>query len=124
LKPTPKPSTTGSNKPAPATTKAPLAIKPSPEGSKAKVQIENLKPGQKIKITVKEGESMATPKPSVKPSTRPTVKPSTNSTPKPKNTEPVKIVPKPSGSSANFGINNLKPGQKIKVTVKTGGNKK
>jgi hypothetical protein len=36
----------------------------------------------------------------------------------------VKVVPKPSGSSAGVGINNLKPGQKIKVTIKTGGTKK
>jgi hypothetical protein len=36
----------------------------------------------------------------------------------------VKVVPKPSGSKANVGVSNLKPGQKIKVTVKTGGTKK
>jgi hypothetical protein len=33
-------------------------------------------------------------------------------------------VPKPSGTNAKVGIENLKPGQKIKVTVKSGGTKK
>jgi hypothetical protein len=33
-------------------------------------------------------------------------------------------VPSPSGSKASIGFNNLKPGQKIKVTVKTGGTTK
>ena len=42
----------------------------------------------------------------------------------PRSDAPVKVVPKPSGSSAGVGINNLKPGQKIKVTIKTGGTKK
>jgi hypothetical protein len=38
--------------------------------------------------------------------------------------EPVKVIAKPAGSSAGFGINNVKPGQKIKVTIKTGGTTK
>jgi hypothetical protein len=78
---------------------------------------------------VKEGEKISTPKPSTKPTPKASSKSSPQPTKKPtpsvKTTQkPLSIVPKPSGSSANFGINNLKPGQKIKVTVKTGGTKK
>jgi cold shock CspA family protein len=91
------------------------------------VGINNLKPGQKIKVTVKEGTAA-----SKKPSPATTKKATTKATPKPapkkssttKNKKPVSVVPKPSGNSAGFGVTNLKPGQKIKVTVKTGGNKK
>jgi hypothetical protein len=53
---------------------------------------------------------LATPSP--KPSPKPTLRP------------PLFIVPKPSGGSAKVGVKNLKPGQKIKVTVKTGGSNK
>jgi hypothetical protein len=106
-----------------------LAINPSTSGSKAKVGIENLKPGQKIKVTVKEGETISTPKPSAKPTPKASSKSSPKPTSKPSPSQkvskkPLSIVPKPSGSSAQVGINNLKPGQKIKVTVKTGGTKK
>ena len=90
-----------------------------------------MKPGQKIKVTVKEGAVVASPTPSVKPTSKPkpgaSPKATSKATPKvnPKQSKaPIKIVPKPSGSSAKFGINNLKPGQKIKVTVKTGGTEK
>ena len=85
-----------------------------------------MKPGQKIKVTIKEGE-VVTPKATAKPTSKATVKP----TPKPSKSgfnvttkNPVKVVPKPSGSKAKVGIENLKPGQKIKVTVKSGGTKK
>jgi hypothetical protein len=67
------------------------------------------------------------------PSPAPSAESSSKATPKPTSNkngfkvttkEPVKVVPKPSGSKANVGVSNLKPGQKIKVTVKTGGTKK
>jgi hypothetical protein len=32
----------------------------------------------------------------------------------------VKIVPKPSKTGTKVGIQNLKPGQKVKVTIKSG----
>ncbi len=94
-----------------------------------------MKPGQKIKVTVKQGEVIASAQPSAKATSKPkpgttpkaTPKATAKATPKasPKESKaPIKIVPKPSGSSAKFGINNLKPGQKIKVTVKTGGTEK
>ena len=54
-----------------------------------------------------------TPKPSVKPTPSQSVKPTTQPTPK-----PLAINPSTSGSGAKFGLENLKPGQKIKVTVK------
>jgi hypothetical protein len=89
------------------------------------VTINNIQPGQKIKVTVVEGGKIATPSTPVtvnpKPSSKPTsaaniFKVTTNN--------PVKVVPTPSGSKAGVGITNLKPGQKIKVTVKTGGTTK
>jgi cold shock CspA family protein len=122
VKPSAAPSPTSSKK---------VAINPKTTGSNAKVGIENLKPGQKIKVTVKDGEvispvhptSKATTKP--KPGVTPKATSKATSSAKPeKSKAPIKIVPKPSGSSAKFGINNLKPGQKIKVTVKTGGKEK
>lgn len=88
-----------------------------------------MKPGQKIKVTVKEGKTVAPSVPNSKATSKPkatpkeTSKPESTSKAKPKKT-PVAIVPKPSGKSAKVGITNLKPGQKIKVTVKTGGTKK
>jgi hypothetical protein len=74
---------------------------------------------------VKEGNVVATSRPSSKSSAKTESKPT--AAPRPVKSEtkaPVKIIPQPSGSSARVGINNLKPGQKIKVTVKTGGKKK
>jgi cold shock CspA family protein len=108
-----------------------VAINPKTTGSSAKVGIENLKPGQKIKVTVKDGEVIAPVQPTSKVTNKPkpvvtpkaTSKATSRAKPE-KNRAPIKIVPKPSGSSAKFGINNLKPGQKIKVTVKTGGTEK
>lgn len=47
--------------------------------------------------------------------TQPTVKP----TPKPTK-KPVTIVPNPSKSGTKIGVQNLKPGQKVKVTIKSG----
>jgi cold shock CspA family protein len=102
-----------------------LNINPKPSGASAKVGIENLKPGQKIKVVVKEGKKVPSPAPSVKASSKATPKPnSSKNNFKVTTKEPVKVVPKPSGSKANVGVSNLKPGQKIKVTVKTGGKKK
>jgi hypothetical protein len=128
VKPTPKPSVTpapGKATPTPTPTKPGLVITPKvgEDKSKTSVTVENLKPGQKIKVTVVEKTPAPTAKPSTKasatPSTKPSPKPTQKSTPKSK--KPVQIKPSPSGSSAKFNIDNLKPGQKIKVTVKTGG---
>jgi uncharacterized repeat protein (TIGR02543 family) len=133
-KATPKPSTTPTLTPSPTPTPSTpkkVAINPSTSGSTAKIGINNLKPGQKIKVTVKEGKTVATPAPSAKATTKPKAtpkassKPTAKATPKAKPSKsPVAIVPKPSGKSAKVGITNLKPGQKIKVTVKTGGTTK
>jgi hypothetical protein len=109
-----------------------LKINPSTNGSSAKVGVENLQPGQKIKVIVKEDRATpqptrtAVPSPSAKPTSRASIPPRANPSVKPSNksTSPVKVVPKPSGSSADIGISNLKPGQKIKITVKSGGTKK
>jgi hypothetical protein len=109
--------------PSPSASKK-LTINPKTSGSSAKVGIDNLKPGQKIKVTVKEGEVITSPRPSTKATITPKPSAKPSATPKATSKAPIKIVPKPSGSSAKFGINNLKPGQKIKVTVKTGGTEK
>jgi cold shock CspA family protein len=73
------------------------------------VQIDNLLPGQKVKVTISELQTL------IKPTAKPTVKP----TPKPTK-KPVTIVPKPSETGTKVGIQNLKPGQKVKVTIKSG----
>jgi hypothetical protein len=97
--------------------------KVSPGSDKARVKLENIVPGQKIKVTVVEGKVKERPKPT--PTPTPTPKPSTSKNDfKVTNNDRVKVVPTPSGSKAAVGITNLKPGQKIKVTVKTGGSKK
>jgi hypothetical protein len=91
--------------------------------SKTTVLVENVKPGQKIKVTVVEGNQTAPTNASPKATPKPSSKPSQN-TFKVTTKEPVKVVPSPSGSKAAVGITNLKPGQKIRVTVKTGGTQK
>ncbi len=73
------------------------------------MQIDNLLPGQKVKVTISELQTL------IKPTAKPTVKP----TPKPTK-KPVTIVPKPSETGTKVGIQNLKPGQKVKVTIKSG----
>jgi cold shock CspA family protein len=73
------------------------------------VQIDNLSPGQKVKVTISELQTL------IKPTAKPTVK----STPKPTK-KPVTIVPKPSETGTKIGVQNLKPGQKVKVTIKSG----
>jgi hypothetical protein len=127
---TPKPSVT----PTPQATKKALAITPPKTGtdkSKTAVTVQNLLPGQKIKVTIVEGNSLPSAKATPKTTSKASPKATTKASPKPsaggfKTTSkaPVKVVPKPSGSSAGVGINNLKPGQKIKVTIKTGGTTK
>jgi cold shock CspA family protein len=94
-----------------------LNIAPKPTGSKAKVQIDNLLPGQKVKVTISDLSKLptATPKPTVTTTAKPKPKPK----PKPKK-KPVTIVPKPSQTGTKLGIQNLKPGQKVKVTIKSG----
>jgi hypothetical protein len=124
--PTPKvsPSAITPAQPTPAASQK-LSINPKGLGTSAKVGIQNLKPGQKIKVSVKEGESLPSPTPSSKVTSKPSPKPvATKSNSQGTTKNPVKVVPKPSGSKARVDITNLKPGQKIKVTVKTGGTKK
>ena len=90
-----------------------MEIAPKPSESSAKVQIDNLLPGQKVKVTISDLSKLptATPKPSV----------TTTAKPKPKPTKKaVTIVPKPEQSGTKVGIQNLKPGQKVKVTIKSG----
>jgi hypothetical protein len=74
-------------------------------------------------VTVIEGKTGANVK--VTPTSAATTKPKVvkNQFKVTKNEAP-NAVPSPSGSKASVGFNNLKPGQKIKVTVKTGGTKK
>ena len=109
MKPTPKPSAT------PKASQKPLNIAPKPSGSSAKVQIDNLLPGQKLKVTITDLSKLPTTKP--KPKVTTTAKPKPKPTPTKK---AVKIVPKPSKTGTKVGIQNLKPGQKVKVTIKSG----
>jgi uncharacterized repeat protein (TIGR02543 family) len=106
-KPTSKPSASAS------ATKKPVQIAPKTSGDSAKFKLDNLLPGQKVKVTITDLSqlSTATPKPSA----------TTSAKPKPKPTKKaVTIVPKPSQSGTKVGIQNLKPGQKVKVTIKSG----
>jgi hypothetical protein len=102
-----------------------VKITPSVSSDKnvSSVTVKNIVPGQKLKVTVIEGGPSESQKarPSPTPSPKATVakKPFTVT-----NNEPPKAVPSPSGSKASVNFNNLKPGQKIKVTVKTGGTTK
>jgi cold shock CspA family protein len=132
--PTPAPSTkpTQAVSPTPkasaSATPKPLQITPPKSGAdttKSSVSVQNLVPGQKIKVTIVEGKSLPSTKPTKKadPKVKPSPLPSINNF-KVTTKAPVKVAPKPSGSSAGIGIKNLKPGQKIKVTIKTGGTKK
>jgi predicted DNA-binding antitoxin AbrB/MazE fold protein len=86
-----------------------VQIAPKPSGSGAKVQVDNLSPGQKLKVTISELQKLV--KPPAKNSKKPTPKPTK---------KPVTIVPKPSQTGTKIGVQNLKPGQKVKVTIKSG----
>ena len=130
VKPTPKPEPTVKPTPKPSPTVKALEITPpknSSGSSKSSVTVNNIKPGQKIKVTVVEGKSIpsksASPKATPKSTTKAKPLPAKNNF-KVTTKEPVKVDPKPSGNGAGFGIKNLKPGQKIKVTIKTGGTQK
>jgi cold shock CspA family protein len=79
------------------------------------VQIDNLLPGQKVKVTISDLSKFATKKPTPTPKATATKKP----TPKPTK-KSVTIVPKPSQTGTKIGVQNLKPGQKVKVTIKSG----
>jgi hypothetical protein len=68
-----------------------------------------------LKVTITDLSKLATAKP--KPSVTTTAKPKPKPTPTKK---AVKIVPKPSQTGTKVGIQNLKPGQKVKVTIKCG----
>jgi hypothetical protein len=127
VRPTPAPTVrpTPAPTPSPSVAKKPLEITPpvvGPQQSNTEVTVNNIIPGQKLRVTVVEGNS-ATPSkviPKPKPASTPRPLPAENSF-KVTTKNPVKVEPKPSGSSAAIGITNLKPDQKIKVTVKTGG---
>jgi hypothetical protein len=70
-------------------------------------------PGQKVKVTISDLSTLAP--------NAPTPKPKVTATAKPKPTQkPVTIVPKPSQTGTKVGVGNLKPGQKVKVTIKSG----
>ena len=90
-----------------------MNIAPKPTGSKAKVQIDNLLPGQKVKVTISDLSLLTkkTPTPKAKTTKKPAPKPTKKS---------VTIVPKPSQTGTKIGVQNLKPGQKVKVTIKSG----
>jgi hypothetical protein len=72
-------------------------------------------PGQKVKVTISNLPTLApnapAPKPKVKAAAKPKPKPTQKS---------VTIVPKPSQTGTKVGVGNLKPGQKVKVTIKSG----
>ena len=117
--PTPKPTPTPTPKPTvkPTPVKSPVQIAPTPSGSSAKVQIDNLLPGQKVKVTISDLSTLAPKAPTPTPSSKATV--TTKPTPTPTK-KSVTIVPKPSESGTKIGVQNLKPGQKVKVTIKSG----
>ena len=75
------------------------------------MQIDNLLPGQKVKVTISDLSQLPTAKPTVKPTPKPTPMPTKKA---------ITIVPKPSQTGTKVGIQNLKPGQKVKVTIKSG----
>jgi len=130
VKPSPSPTQSASPTPKASSSPAPkpLEITPPKSGAdttKSSVSVQNLVPGQKIKVTIVEGKSLPSTQPTktAGPQAKPSPLPSINNF-KVTTKGPVTVAPKPSGSSAGVGIKNLKPGQKIKVTIKTGGTKK
>jgi hypothetical protein len=66
-----------------------------------------------VKVTISDLSQLPTATPTVKPTTKPTPKPSPTK-------KAVTIVPKPEKSGTKVGVGNLKPGQKVKVTIKSG----
>jgi TusA-related sulfurtransferase len=83
------------------------------QGPRAQVQVQNLKPGQKLKVTISDISTTQNRVP---------VTPKTSSSPTPKASAKaaVEIIPKPAKKSTAVNLLKLKPGQKIKVTIKTG----
>ena len=101
-KPTPTPKPTPSSSPSPSVTPSnPAPVTPAPAPSSK----PTLKPT--VKPTPVSSPS-ASAKPTPKPSASPTV------------AKPLEIAPKVGDKSASVAINNLKPGQKIKVTITQG----
>jgi hypothetical protein len=82
-------------------------------GPRAQVAVQNLKPGQKLKVTISGLSATQSVTPIVPPT-------SSSATPKAKPKAAVEIVPKPAKKSTAVNLLKLKPGQKIKVTIKTG----
>jgi hypothetical protein len=141
---TPKPKVTAKPKPkVTATPKPKVTAKPKPKVTAKPKPKVTAKPKPKVTATPKpkvtatpKPKVTATPKPTVKPKVtakpKPTVKPKVTAKPKPtvkpkvtakpKPTVKPKVTNKPSiaptTESSKVKVNNLKPGQKIKVTVK------
>jgi hypothetical protein len=82
-------------------------------GPKAQVQVQNLKPGQKLKVTISD---LAT----TQSSSQVTPKASSSARAKARANATVEIIPVPAKKSTKVNLLKLKPGQKIKVTIKTG----
>jgi hypothetical protein len=138
--PTPTPKPTVSPTPKPTSTPAPTVTpKPSvtPSSSATATPKPSVTATPKPTVTATPKPSVtATPKPTVTPKVtatpKPTVKPKVTATPKPTVTPKVTVTPKPTAKpkvtnkpsiapttdSSKVKVNNLKPGQKIKVTVK------
>jgi hypothetical protein len=64
-----------------------------------------------VKVTISDLSQLPTAKSTVKPTPKPTPKPTKKA---------VTIVPKPSQSGTKVGVGNLQPGQKVRVTIKSG----
>jgi TusA-related sulfurtransferase len=83
------------------------------QGPKAQIEVQNLKPGQKLKVTISDLSTTQN-------SAQVTPKPSASATPKATPKQSVEIIPVPAKKSTKLNLLKLKPGQKIKVTIKTG----
>jgi hypothetical protein len=83
------------------------------QGPKAQIEVQNLKPGQKLKVTISDLSTIQN-------NVLVTSKTSGSATPKARAKSAVEIIPKPAKKSTAVNLLKLKPGQKIKVTIKTG----
>ena len=129
---TPKP--TVSPTPSPSVTPKPTSTpKPSTSPSTSATPKPTVSPKPTTSATPKpSASSSSAPKPSTSPTPKPTVTPKATATPKPTVTPKATATPKPvvtpntptkpsiapTTDSSKVKVNNLKPGQKIKVTVK------
>jgi TusA-related sulfurtransferase len=83
------------------------------QGPKAQIEVQNLKPGQKLKVTISDLATTQSSSPV-------TPKASSSATPNARPKSTVEIIPVPAKKSTKLNLLKLKPGQKIKVTIKTG----